>query len=34
MKLAVFDDYKLGVVKDDTIVDVSSATFRISGRMT
>ncbi len=25
MKLAFFDDYKLGVVKGDTIVDVSSA---------
>ena len=25
MKLVFFDDYKLGVVKGDTIVDVSSA---------
>ena len=25
MKLAFFDDYKLGVVKGDNIVDVSSA---------
>ena len=25
MKLAFFDDYKLGVVKGDSIVDVSSA---------
>ena len=25
MKLAFFDDYKLGVVKGDSIVDVSAA---------
>ena len=25
MKLAFYDDFKLGVVKDDTVVDVSEA---------
>ena len=36
MKLAFFDDYKLGVVKGDTISTCRRrcATFRISGRTT
>ena len=30
MKLAYFDDWKLGVVKGDGIVDVSAAVIRTS----